>query len=176
MAVLIIFKHLLAERIARSTHKEGCLQAKLLFILLVESGKAILWKNLIKTTMQIDIAIHINTTFFVNGIESHNIGSESPLSGLQGLIDKGTANRLCRSIIPNFNYIVGHQALPCIQTNLYLYRIRVITKPAKVNEFWCHLYYSLFLQRYEKLSKEQKKSRNICHTQLCLVPLHLYTI
>lgn len=34
----------------------------------------------------------------------------------------------------------------------------------------------LFLQRYEKLSKEQKKSRNICDTQLCLVPLQHYTI
>ena len=84
MAVLIIFKHLLAERIARSTHKEGSLQAKLLLILLVESGKAILWKNLIKTTMQIDIAIHIDAAFLIYGIESHHIGSESPLSGLQG--------------------------------------------------------------------------------------------
>ena len=58
MAVLIIFKHLLAERIASSTHKEGSLQAKLLLILLVESGKAILWKNLVETAMQIDCLLY----------------------------------------------------------------------------------------------------------------------
>ena len=141
MAVLIIFKHLLAERIASSTHKEGSLQAKLFLILLIKSCKAILRKNLIKATMQIDIAIHIDTTFRIDCIESHNIGSKGPLSGIKSLINKSAANRLCRSIIPYFYDIVGHQVLPCIQTNLYLYRIRVITKPAKVNEFWCHCYY-----------------------------------
>ena len=34
----------------------------------------------------------------------------------------------------------------------------------------------LFLQRYEKLSKEQKKSRIICHSKFCLVTLQPYTI
>ena len=79
MAVLIIFKHLLAERIACCTHKEGCLQSKLFLIPIIKGCKAILWNNPIKTTMQIDIAIPLDAALLISGIESHHILSNSTL-------------------------------------------------------------------------------------------------